>query len=127
MCRTGRRWFSWLLLPLGEAIAVPRYDASMRLRDKVIIVTGSTTGIGAAMARRFVAEGARVLVHGLERDLGERVIAELGASASLHVDDLADPAAPRRIIDAAIHAFWRIDGLVNNAAWIVRSNIETTD
>jgi len=99
----------------------------MRLRDKVIIVTGSTTGIGAAMARRFVAEGARVLVHGLERDLGERVVAALGSSAALHVDDLADPAVPRRIADAAVCAFGRLDAVVNNAAWIVRSNIETTD
>ena len=66
----------------------------MRLKDKVIIVTGSTTGIGEAMARRFVAEGARVLVHGLERDLGEKVVADLGKSAALHIDDLADSESP---------------------------------
>jgi NAD(P)-dependent dehydrogenase (short-subunit alcohol dehydrogenase family) len=99
----------------------------MRLKDKVIIVTGSTTGIGEAMARRFVAEGARVLVHGLERDLGEKVARDLGSAASLHVDDLSDPAAPQRVIDAAVRAFGRIDTLVNNAAHIVRSNIHTTD
>ena len=99
----------------------------MRLRDKVIVVTGSTTGIGEAMARRFVAQGARVLVHGLERDLGERVVADLGKSAALHIDDLTDPAAARRIVEAAVGAFGRLDGLVNNAAWIVRSNLQTTD
>lgn len=99
----------------------------MRLENKVIIVTGSTTGIGEAMARRFIAEGARVLVHGLEHDLGEAVVSELGRSATLHIDDLADPAAPSRIVEAALGAFGRIDGLVNNAAWIVRSNLSTTD
>jgi NAD(P)-dependent dehydrogenase (short-subunit alcohol dehydrogenase family) len=98
------------------------------LRDKVIIVTGSTTGIGEAIARRFATEGAKVLIHGLERDLGERIVTELGrARASLHIDDLADPQAPSGIVASAVSAFGRIDGVVNNAAWIARSDIETTD
>jgi len=99
----------------------------MRLKDKAIIVTGSTTGIGEAMARRFVAEGAKVLVHGLERDLGEKVVADLGKSAALHIDDLADPETPSRVVGAAVKAFGKIDTVVNNAAWIVRSTIHTTD
>jgi len=99
----------------------------MRLRDKIILITGSTTGIGEAMARRFVQEGARVLIHGLERDLGEAVVKDLGSSAAFHLDDLADPAAPGRLVDAAIRHFGRLDSIVNNAAWIIRSNIQTTD
>ena len=67
----------------------------MRLAGKAIIVTGSTQGVGEALARRFVAEGARVLVHGLERDLGERVVSELGASALLHCNDLAKADAKK--------------------------------
>ena len=103
-------------------------SSSMRLANKVVIVTGSTTGIGEAIARRFAAEGARVLVHGMERDLGERVVADLGREhAALHVDDLSDAEAPRRIVDAAVRAFGKLDAVVNNAAWIVRSNLETTD
>ncbi len=100
----------------------------MQLKDKAIIITGSTGGIGEAIARAVVAEGGHVLIHGIERADGEKIVASLGAGqAALHIDDLVDPQAPSRIISAAMTAFGRIDGLVNNAAWILRSNIDTTD
>ncbi|MCC6416371.1 MAG: SDR family NAD(P)-dependent oxidoreductase [Opitutaceae bacterium] len=97
----------------------------MRLKDKVIIVTGSTTGIGRAIAERCVAEGARVLIHGLDRDGGEALVKRLGDAAALHIDDLTDVAAPQRIVAAAIKAFGKITGLVNNAAIVPRHTLET--
>jgi NAD(P)-dependent dehydrogenase (short-subunit alcohol dehydrogenase family) len=99
----------------------------LRLRDKAVIVTGSTSGIGEAIARRFVAEGARVLVHGLEADLARSVAGSLGEAAAFHVDDLADPASAERVAAAARGAFGRIDALVNNAGWVARGTVETTD
>ena len=99
----------------------------MRLQEKVVLITGSTTGIGEAMARRFVNEGARVLIHGLERDLGQAVVKDLGSSAALHIDDLSQPETPGRLVNAAISAFGKLDAIVNNAAWIIRSNIDSTD
>jgi NAD(P)-dependent dehydrogenase (short-subunit alcohol dehydrogenase family) len=98
----------------------------MRLQDKVIIVTGSTTGIGEAIARRCVAEGARVLVHGRNQERGQQVVADMGRAAALHIDDLADPLAPQRLVKAALDAFDHLDGIVNNAAYIVRSDLDTT-
>jgi len=101
----------------------------MRLADKVVIVTGSTTGIGEATARRFAAEGAKVVVHGRDRERGEKIVRELGGSgkAILSVEDLSDAAAPQRMVDATVKAFGKLDAIVNNAAWIVRSSIQTTD
>ena len=94
-----------------------------RLAEKVIIVTGSTTGIGEAIARRCVQEGARVLIHGREREAGAQVAASLGDRAFFHEDDLADAAAAGRIVSAALAAFGKLDGLVNNAAFVVRGRI----
>jgi NAD(P)-dependent dehydrogenase (short-subunit alcohol dehydrogenase family) len=98
----------------------------MRLAGKVVIVTGGTSGIGRAIAERAVAEGARVLVHGIDRAGGEQVVARLGASAVLHLDDLIDPGAAPRVVAAALAAFGRVDALVNNAALIARSTLATT-
>jgi NAD(P)-dependent dehydrogenase (short-subunit alcohol dehydrogenase family) len=99
----------------------------MRLQDKVIIVTGSTSGIGRAIAVRAVAEGARVLIHGIDRAGGEEVAAQLGASAALHLDDLVDPDSGSRIVAAAMKAFGKIDAVVNNAALVARSTLASTD
>jgi NAD(P)-dependent dehydrogenase (short-subunit alcohol dehydrogenase family) len=100
----------------------------MRLDGKVIIVTGSCTGIGKAIAERAVAEGARVVVNGLERDLGEEVVGALGADrAMLHIEDITSDGAPERLVRAAVDRFRRLDAVVNNAAMLDRSNLHTTD
>jgi NAD(P)-dependent dehydrogenase (short-subunit alcohol dehydrogenase family) len=95
----------------------------MRLKDKVIIITGATSGIGKAIAIRAVAEGAQVLVHGIDQQAGQAVVASLGKNAALCIADLAEESAPKEIAQAAINAFGRIDGLVNNAAIIERNNL----
>ena len=97
---------------------------SKRLDGKAIIVTGGTSGIGAAIARAIVAEGGQVLVHGINKSEGETLVASLGANAALCIADLADQNAPEVIIAAALKAFGKIDGLVNNAAVIERSNLK---
>ena len=95
----------------------------MRLKDKVIIITGATSGIGRAIAIRAITEGAKVLIHGIEKDDGQKVVEQLGKSAALCIADLSDPAAPQKIVDSAITAFGKIDAVVNNAAFIERNNL----
>jgi len=100
----------------------------MRLQNKVIIVTGSTTGIGKAIAIKCIAEGARVVIHGLEQDLGNEVLKETGADkAVLHIEDISNEGAPGRLVDLALKKFGQLDAVVNNAATVVSSNIHTTD
>lgn len=100
----------------------------MRLQGKVIIVTGSTMGIGKAIAERCVAEGARVVIHGLETELGEAIVNELGKNkAALCIEDISALGAPERLVAAALQNFGKLDAVVNNAAIVVPSNIHTTD
>ena len=100
----------------------------MRLKNKVIIVTGSCTGIGKAIARRCVEEGAKVVVHGLEKDLGEEVLKAVGdANAVLHIEDITNDGAPERLVNIALEKYNQLDAIVNNAAWVTSSNIHTTE
>ena len=99
----------------------------MRLENKAILVTGSTTGIGEAIARRIIAEGGRVMIHGRDADRGQSLAAELGMNSRFVQADLADPVALPKLIEAVITAFGQLDGLVNNAASVARNDLNHTD
>ena len=100
----------------------------MRLADKVILITGSATGIGKAIAQRCVREGARVIIHGLETELAAVVAGGLGADhAGFHVEDLTNEGCPQRLVDLAVSKFGQLDAVVNNAALVHTGNIHTTD
>ena len=72
------------------------------VKDKVILVTGSTTGIGESVARRIVAEGGQVMIHGRNADRAAALAEELGETAAFSLGDLQDPAAPGRLVEAAL-------------------------
>jgi NAD(P)-dependent dehydrogenase (short-subunit alcohol dehydrogenase family) len=99
-----------------------------RLDQRVVLVTGATSGIGNAIARRCVAEGARVLATGRDQ---ERLadLAALGGSVAVYAGDLSEPAAADECVAAAVAAFGRLDGLVHAAGGIRRQEDlrETTD
>jgi len=88
-----------------------------RLKDKVVVVTGSTQGIGRAIARLFVAEGAYVVINSHRDDEhADAVRAELPAERSLYVcADVSVPEAAEALADAAGARFGRVDVIVNNA------------
>jgi NAD(P)-dependent dehydrogenase (short-subunit alcohol dehydrogenase family) len=99
-----------------------------RLQNKIVLVTGSTTGVGEATARLCVAEGARVMVHGLEEEWAKAVCAELGeASASYFIADIGDAEKCAELVAATIARFGGLDAVVNNAALTTRSTLESTD
>ena len=97
----------------------------MNLEGKTYIVTGSSMGIGEAIARRIVKLNGRVLVHGLENDLTETVANSLGLPYI--VGDLSLPSVCEGIIAKAMEEFGEIHGLVNNAGAVLRNLIEEND
>ena len=92
----------------------------MLLKSKVAIVTGAGRGIGAMIAQRMAAEGAKVML--VSRTEGElRSVADMiksrGGEARIEPADVTDPSAPEQVIAATLAALGRIDILVNNAGY----------
>ena len=86
-----------------------------RLEGKVAIITGAARGTGAATARHFVREGARVWAADLLDDLAGKLAAELGESARAVHLDVGDESSWRSVVDEVMDRDGRVDVLVNNA------------
>ena len=104
----------------------------MRLKDKVAIVTGASSGIGRAVALRFGQEGAHVCVNGLahmqEAEAVAAQIRQMGRRAIAVKADVSRPADIDAMVAATIREFGRLDILVNNAGIMhIRSVLETTE
>ncbi len=101
----------------------------MRLEGKVAIITGGARGQGATEARMFAQEGARVVIGDIRDELGMQVEAEIrelgGEAVYLHLDVTSDDDW-QRAIDTAEQRFGKVDILVNNAAIVLRKDIEET-
>ena len=102
-----------------------------RFATKVALVTGSTQGLGAAIARRFASEGASaIVVTGRDQTRGPSVVAELEALGTRAVflrADLGNHDDVLRLIEQTDEAFGRIDVLVNSAGTPLRGTIIDTD
>jgi 3alpha(or 20beta)-hydroxysteroid dehydrogenase len=99
------------------------------LGGKVAIVTGGARGQGEGEARRFVAEGATVVITDVRDEEGRQVAADLGPAARFVHHDVSDGDGWKEVVETAVGLFGRLDVLVNNAAiqWMKRLEDETKE
>ena len=97
------------------------------LENKVAVVTGSSSGIGKAIAEHFASLGATVVIHGLDakpaQDVAERLRGAGHHAISVH-GDLRDVASCRRVVQLAVESCGGVDVLVNNAGDVSRARLE---
>lgn len=100
------------------------------LKGKVALVTGSTSGIGKAVAIELASFGAKVTVHGMNEERGRQVVNEiqsLGGEAIFVQMDLSSPEAPSQIIEQTTKHWGALDILINNAALICNKPLESLE
>ena len=85
----------------------------MRLKGKTAIVTGGASGFGAGIAKKFAAEGAKVMVADLNFSAAEEIATEIGGIAQLC--NVSDPSSISEMLEAVLRAYGHLDILVNNA------------
>ncbi len=92
---------------------------SLRLKDRVAIVTGGAQGIGKAIGKSFVEEGARLVIGDINGDLAEQTAAELAEGGGREVRstriDVAEATGGQQLVEFCVAEFGRVDILVNNA------------
>jgi 3alpha(or 20beta)-hydroxysteroid dehydrogenase len=97
-----------------------------QLGGKVALISGSARGQGAAEARLFAAEGARVVVTDVREDEGRRLARELGAAGTFVALDCTSEAAWEQAVAETLKQFGRLDILVNNAGITLSGTVEST-
>ncbi|MBW2509545.1 MAG: SDR family oxidoreductase, partial [Deltaproteobacteria bacterium] len=96
-----------------------------RFQGKTVVITGASSGIGEACARKFVEEGANVVLAARSKEPLDKLAAELGSSVAHAVPaDISDVGACKKLLQEAVSRFGRIDVLVNNAAHNFRGAFE---
>jgi NAD(P)-dependent dehydrogenase (short-subunit alcohol dehydrogenase family) len=97
----------------------------MRLPQKVAIVTGGGSGLGKAIARAFVREGAKVVISGRNQEKLQDAAREIGPASVSVACDVADALSVTSLVNATINQFHRVDILVNNAGVLLPGTAES--
>ena len=94
-----------------------------RLEGKVAIITGAAQGMGAAHAKLFIEEGAKVVLTDLNEEKGQQTAAELGDNAIFVKQNVTSEEDWKAVVDKAVEAFGKVDVLVNNAGITMAKSI----
>lgn len=90
----------------------------MKLKDRVFIITGATSGMGRGIAKEFAKEGALLILSGRDQSRGDEVVHQIqskNGKAEFLAGDVGDESTNRKLTEAAVQTFGRLDGVVTNA------------
>lgn len=102
----------------------------MVLRNKVALITGSTSGIGKSIATLFAKEEAKLIIHGRDKIKGNRICHDLrknGSEVFFYSGDIAEPEVNKNLVSRAIEHFGKLDIVVANAGMLGLGNVATMD
>lgn len=120
-----------LAVPAIGCAQRPAHDTAPDTARQVILITGSTDGLGRELARRLASTGAHVIVHGRNVERGTALVREIEAggigSAAFYAADFASLADVRRLAGDIIRDYDRLDILINNAAVLARERRVSDD
>lgn len=88
-----------------------------RMEGRVAVITGGASGIGAATVRKFVSEGAKVVIADMQDEMGQAVAEEMGGPAWFQHTDVTQEEQVKAAVDAAVSQFGRLDCIFNNAGF----------
>lgn len=101
--------------PINVEVKVYQEPTNKSLEDKVALITGGGSGLGFYIAKRFLENGANVIISGRNKNKLEQAINKLGPKASYIQYDVQETEKAAHVIEEALHKFGKIDILVNNA------------
>ncbi len=95
----------------------------MSIENKVVVIAGASSGIGAATAKLLASKGAKVVLGARREDRLKALAEEIGTNASYHVTDVTDRNQVHDLIQLAVDQFGRVDVLYNNAGTMPQGNL----
>lgn len=95
----------------------------MSIENKVVVITGASSGIGAATARLLASKGAKVVLGARREDRLQELVQEIGANAIYRVTDVADQQQVHDLLALAVTTYGRVDVLYNNAGTMPQGNL----
>lgn len=99
----------------------------MQIRNKVAVVTGASSGIGAAIAKELSSAGVKLLLTARRGKHLSALAGDIGGDVEIHAADIADPATPSQLLDLAREKFGGVDILINNAGVLEMGPLDDVD
>ncbi len=102
----------------------------MKLKEKVFIITGATSGMGKGIALKFAEQGASLILSGRDRDKGNKVIQIIKSKqgkAEFYPGDIGEESTNRELVNLALREFGKLDGVVTNAGILGLGNVTELD